>query len=103
MSHLTRHLTPGPFTLSLGHLLAGFREVMNHEIIGSYQAGNFIFLVIYDIFQSAGSRINHLPAHLHYRPEHLVHHFCRKKPGDYQQDEEHCYHEDRVEHCILLE
>ena len=103
MSHLTRHLTPGSFTLCLGHLLAGFREIMNHEIIGSYQAGNFIFLVIYDIFQSAGSRINHLPAHLHYRPEHLVHHFCRKEPGDYQQDEEHCYHEDRVEHRILLE
>ena len=103
MRHLTRHFAPGPLPLYLRHLFAGLGKVMYHQVVCPHKSGNFILLIVNDVFQSRSPGVYHLASHVNNRAEHLVNHSCREESGDNQQYEEHRHHEYGVEYRICLE
>ena len=81
MRHLTRHFAPGPLPLYLRHLFAGLGKVMYHQVVCPHKSGNFILLIVNDVFQSRSPGVYHLASHVNNRAEHLVNHSCREEPG----------------------
>ena len=85
MCHLTSHRGPGLIPLCLSELLSGIIEVVDHQIVGPHEAGDFIVLLVHDIFKIIDAGLIHLVAYLGNRTEHLVHGPRSYHPGQDEQ------------------